>query len=425
MREDFLNELMRNQVGSNATWGLYHPIKGDPYPLVLQEAERQTGAKHDVYWVEKGIPATFTLSVPGYAKRIIVWHSRHLELSLYLRQLFINEDPLEIICELAERQCLTAIAELSLPKKNIDFAIKIFLKSINGQSIFNVRDDLLIESKSAPIDESYFVAWFYGLAHEIGHAVEVTDEVRNYSYLDDEALNEALEDALVVFDYYPDYIKQDARSRLNSDRKNDFFTKDHIRSEIMADLTAISILSNSAYRTIHESGNQFDITTFVVEIIIMANIISLIERCEKMAQYAAKTPSDQRKIDHVLMPIAYHIRVAKIYEYLELLLATFGTNLQEIQEKRMVAAEDFMEKINVQYYPIIESIDSGLSRAVKFSLDPQESYEELFEQFSTALKSKTGGVFRFLAKNFCQLADSYANESKQLERLKSIVNLSG
>ncbi|MBK8656487.1 MAG: hypothetical protein IPN20_21825 [Haliscomenobacter sp.] len=421
MREDFLNELIQNQVGSNATWGPYHPTKGDPYPLVLQEAEKQTGTKCDVYWVENGIPATFTLSAPGYAKRIIIWHSRHLELSLYLRQLFINDDPLEIIRELAERQCLKAIAELSLPKKNIDFAIKAFLKSINGQSIFNVRDDLLLESKLGPIDESYFMAWFYGLAHEIGHAVQVTDEIRNYIYLNDDALNRALEDALRVFDYYPEHIKQEAKNRLNSSRKNDFFGKDHIRSEVMADLTAISILSHSAYRAIHKSGNQFDITTFVIETIIMANIITLIERCEKMAQYAAKPPNDQGKIDYVLMPIAYHIRVGRIYEYLKMLLATFGTNLQEIQEDRMEAAEDLMEEINEQYNPIIDAIDSGLSRAIKFTFDPQESHDKLFDQFSIDLKSKAGAYFRLLAKNFCQVADSYGNESKQLERLKSII----
>ena len=421
MREDFLNELIQNQVGSNATWGPYQPTKGDPYPLILHEAERQTGTKCDVYWVENGIPATFTLSAPGYAKRIIIWHSRHLELSQYLRQLFNNDDPLEIIRELAGRQCLNAIAELSLPKKNIDFAIKTFLKSINGQSIFNVRDDLLLERNLAPIDESYFVDWFYGLAHEIGHAVQVTDEIRNYTYLNDEALNQALEDALKVFDYYPEHIKQEARNRLDSGRKNDFFGKDHIRSEVMADLNAISILSHSAYRAIHKSGNQLDITTFVTETIIMANIITLIERCEKMAQYAAKPPNDQGKMDFVLMPIAYHIRVGSIYGYLKVLLATFETNLQEIQEERKEAAQDLMKKINVQYNPIIDAIDSGLSRAMKFTFDPQESNDKLFDQFSIDLNSKVGGYFRLLAKNFCQLADSYGNESKQLERLKSII----
>src|SRR5262247_356829 len=106
--QDLVDEAIRAELGKGVTFLKYGRTDRTPMNFVLDEAERQLGAKFVVYWTDDGPPALFSL--PGLSPSPVVFSRRFLSLTAFARKLFVDDTLESVRQELAEQTALKLMA---------------------------------------------------------------------------------------------------------------------------------------------------------------------------------------------------------------------------------------------------------------------------------------------------------------------------
>lgn len=416
-----LEKILANLAGNKAIYWLYERSVDNPMNYVIREAETRLSTTVSVYWVDGGPPRNFFL--PGFTTNPIAYSSRYLEICAILRQLIVSDIVQGQRQELSERICLRLMAELSLHHGVADWTVPAFVKSIIGQSLhIPTLGAILEELELAPRNEAYMATWFFGLAHEIGHAFTLDGEMFELGLLSDPSIESALEDALAGFIHYPDELKAAALQQAKQDRDSGPLGTAHLRDEAMADIFAAQVLLSATANYMHEHGDEMDIEQFLAEMTIIFNIVVLIGSCRRTVLVASQAQSDRNARDVALfLPVAMHVRALLWTQYLIDLIAVRLTESEEQWHQVVGDVTEWIADINNSFADTLNDIESGLARAMRFVLFPVEREPNLLRKFAEEVSGRDGIMARIEGGWFCELASSLEIQDPLLQKLAAIV----
>jgi hypothetical protein len=415
-----IEETIKSQVGRSAKYERYD--EQSPNSLmrrVLLEAERTASEKFSVYCVSDGLAENFFLS--GFSVTPVVFDSRYLELFDYGRKLF--DDALSAFrVELAERACLTMMADLSLRHGSPEFAALAFVKSIIGAKIFIPYMDMLEDLEIRPVNAHSIFTWFFGLTHELGHLVAGRLSKRGWRFTDD-WIRGAIVNALQIFPY-PSSIKRKALDMAEQDRSFHVLGFDHLRHEGVADQFASGVLIDSTRALMKEfSEEEFNLGPCIMQAIISLNIIALIQKCKHLAMLAsAGKPSSDAEIDLLLQPVAMYVRTLMLSDYLAFITAVQLSSSLLPPADRVAEGEEWVSKAFDTLRPAINDIETGLTRAQRFALYPNERDPNLMVQFVEEVHGNRGPLVKIAAKRFWDLSTSLGLTGQHLDFLQSAIS---
>lgn len=409
-----IEDLIRSQVGKAAKFKVYDRLVRNPMNFVLEEAERQSSKKFIVYWVEGGIPENFSLR--GEEPIPVVFNRRFVEIASFIRNIITVNVSRNIRLELSERLCLRLMAELSLSYGDSEFAILAFVKSIVGQHVHIPTTDVLLALELAPKNEAYMFTWFFGLAHEIGH----TFSRETQGTFLDKPLRDALEEGLNIYPFstYPEELKREALEK--SKQPGSMLSIDQLQGEAQSDIHATSILLFATRNIMREFGEQFQFEQFIAEVIIFINIIFIFQRCKDMAKRASHLVSDRdARAETALAPLSFHVRSLMVMEYLVRAFLPPGTGIKHISQGNVDLINNLIDKVADSLKNVLNDVDAGLARAMRFALYPNEREPDLLSRFAEEVSEpESGALTKLGTKAFCELAESLGVTSETMQALR-------
>ena len=159
-KELAVEEALRSELGKIASFSRYRRENRTPMTFVLDEVERQIGPRFSVYWADDGPPEVFSL--PGLSPSPVVFSTRYLSLTAFIRHLFVDDHLKSVLVEVAEQTALKLMAEMALRHGDPDYAVLAFVKSVTGKGIWLNDDNQLMALEYEPKNEAYAATWFYG-----------------------------------------------------------------------------------------------------------------------------------------------------------------------------------------------------------------------------------------------------------------------
>lgn len=431
-QEIALEEALRSELGKSATFWQYGRERRTPMAFVLDELERQIGPRFSVYWVEGGSPEVFCL--PGFSPSPVVFSTRYLSLTAFVRNLLVKDSLKEILAYLAERTFLKIMAEMALRCGDPDYAVMAFVKSVSGSGVWFHDYDRVVELEYGPISEAYMATWFYGLVHEIGHVHPFELRFEGEPLFSDEWMINVITSTLDYYKPYPDWLKRLGVERARQERSTSVLGIDQVRGEGLADIFAASVLFKSTADIMYELHQRnaiqkrFKIERFVQEMNIFLNIVTLIERCRRVALISSATDTARSAgreaiIEHALQPVSVVVRAQMQRCYLSAAVASclFGPDHTVEQLEQVMKT---MDGLNAQHAEKFDEVENGLARALEFSFDPEKRGDawSMIQAFGKELGNS--GYARREAKRFCEMADSFGADGAMLWALKEMVSLS-
>jgi hypothetical protein len=416
--------VLQLELGKTASISLYGRENRTPMTFVLDEVERQIGACFSVYWVDDGSPEIFCL--PDLAPAAVAFSTSYLSITAFLRKLFVNPYAQDIIVDVSERSCLKLMAELALRKGDSDYAVLAFVKSITNKGIWHYDGDQVMRLEHEPKNEAYMATWFFGLVHELGHLHPYQEQqFSNNAMFSDGGILEAITIALSRFPTYPVALKNYALERAKKMGSDSVLGIDHLRCEGLADMFATQALFQTTIDIMREiKRERFQVAQFISEMIIFLNVIVIVERCRAVAKIASSiaTTSQEDVIETLyLHPVSVNVRAMMQHLFLNSLISEylFG-NDPTLEQKQNV--EKQINEIAEHYAEKISAVDSGMARAMQFSLFPERRENELalFAGFEMEITNSPIGLEE--TKRFIKMADGFERDSRLLGVLKDIIN---
>jgi hypothetical protein len=420
-----IEAALRSELGRLAKFAPYGRDHRTPMTFVLEEVERQIGSCFSIYWVEDGPPEVFCL--PTFSPSPVVFSTRYLSLTAFIRHLFVDDFLKNILVDVAERTTLKLMAEMALRHGDKDYSVLAFVQSVTGKGVWLNDNDQVMALEYEEKNEAYMATWFYGLVHELGHLNPKQHLFREIGIFSDAGILEAIKTALDNFPNYTDSIKQEALEWAKRHPSDSVLGVDQVRNEALADIFAASVLFKTTSEIMLKKApndsnkTQFEIRQFIAEMIVFLNIIAVIERCRQVASIASATSADRDVVFECLLhPVSVLVRALMLRQYLVRAVANylFGAKPTVEQYEKVVKLFD---GINKTYADTINLVDSGMARAMEFSFFPERRQNDwaLLEDFRKALPESDLGLQE--ARRFCERADALAADSKLLRALKGIV----
>jgi hypothetical protein len=364
-----IESALRLQVGNFARLRIHERDLKSPMNFTLNIAEQHLESSFSVFWVENAVPEMFSLR--GFSDPVIVFNTRLVELWGDTRSLFINtvfDAPLKI--ELLERLCLKLMAERLLWKHSYpEFAASVILRASAIQPHLILLPNTLQSIEYEPISPVYMACWFYGLAHELGHfAARIT---LPYS---DEDIVKAIKQTLNDFTILPEQFKSDAIARATANESGFILAVSSVREEGLADIFATSVILESTIKILREIGKEFnssDLFSFISEMLISLNIITIIKRCERICVVASSSNfRHQNAVEIVqntlLHPVLVSVRWLMVRHYLLFAILRYLYGDKWTNEDR-----DFINSVidsavnNIK--PDIDAMEKGMTAAIEFA----------------------------------------------------------
>jgi hypothetical protein len=431
-QEVAIEEILRSELGKAAKFERYDRKPRSPMNLVLDVAEREIGPRFTVYWVDDGPPDVFSL--PGLAPSPVVFSTRHLSLTAFARRLFVDIGPVnEDLVDVAERTALRLMAEMALRRGDSDYAVLAFVRSVAGQGIWTASEvEAFLSDKNQvtgleaePINEAYMATWFYGLAHELGHLhPHQTQRFAQGDLFSDIWMLDAITAALERFSIYPESMKQQAIERAKQRRSQSVVGIDHVRSEGLADFFATSVLLRTTVDLMKELNREpFEIERFILEMMIFLNIVGTFDRCRRVASFASATDVDKdAAFEASLYPVQCWVRALMQRTYLEPAVAGYLFRTGAPTPPQYARAETLLDEINEGLAETINRIETGIGRAMQFSLYPERRENDwvLLEAFRK--HTVDNRLLRIVARGFWNMVDALGVNGKLLRAFKTIVD---
>lgn len=422
-QEVAIEEALRFELGNRASFSRYDREIRTPMTFVLNEVERQIGPRFSVYWVDAGPPEVFCL--PGFSPSPVVFSTRYLSLTACIRHLFVDHFLKNILVDITEGTTLKLMAEMALRHGDPDYAVLAFVKSVTGKGIWLDDSDQLMALEGTPVHEAYMATWFYGLVHELGHLQP--NEAQHFPdghLFSDAGILNAITVALGNFSSYSDSIKHEALERAKQHRSKSVLGIDQVRSEGLADIFACSVLLQTTCDIMREiSQKRFNVVQFIQEMNIFLNIIAVIERCRRVASIAtARTADREAQFENTLHPISVTVRALMQRHYLESAVTRYRFDTDDPTPEQVQRVQNLIDGINDSNAETINLVDTGIARAMEFSLFPERRENDwaLLEAFRKELPNSDRGLLE--AQRFCAFADALEAEGKLLQALKGILD---
>lgn len=424
--ERAVTRALYSELGKEASFWYYGRETRTPMAFVLDEVERQIGPRFAVYWVDGGPPEVFCL--PGFSPSPVVFSTRYLSLSAFIRHLFVDEWMKELLVEVTERTTLKVMAEMALRYGDPDYAVLAFLKSVTGKGIWLSDDDQVMALEYEPKNEAYMATWFYGLVHELGHLHPYqAQDLDNVHMFSDTGILEAIKIALDQFSSYPDALKQKAVEKSKQSGSQSVLAIAHLREECLADIFACSVLFKTTSEIMREiKADQFDVAQFIQEMFIFLNIIAVIDRCRRVASIASATTVDSDALlETALHPVSITVRALLLRQYLGVAVAGYLYDKDTPTPEDLSNVRDLIDKVNERFAGTVSIVDSGVARAMEFSLFPERRENDwvLLEKFRKELPDSLPSLLE--ARRFCAMADGLGKEGKLLRALKELISNPG
>ena len=409
-----LEQVVRSHVGSQAEIWRHDRSINNPMNVVLRAAEEVIKRPIAVFWVEGGLPESFSL--PSLTPAVIIFSVRYLEMVSQLRGISTNTTLDEkLLAEVSERISLRILSELILRYGNPALACYLFMKSLIEEGVYFTPPSLDVIETVAK-NEMYMAVWFYALLHELGHvhAEHVDGEVappQDYSYLDekiDSVLNESFSEEIV---------EKAHRSLRQGDTKLSL-GRDVLVPELSADLFSAQLLYTATIRVmrIEENLGQFDAGRLALELLTMFRLSHYMNSCSLAARYA--TDIGSRPLLDPWGNAANAVRLNVTIDFLAHYLVTGGA----------VSSAPDQAKFSELRGRLIESVHQSPARASSFDRGHTRAIEECFflnqrddnlagrlaEYIQSTLDT---ALFRIEADRFCKLAQSLGVTSPDIDLL--------
>jgi hypothetical protein len=301
---------IKQVLGPISTIDLCSRTHRTPMNVFLALAEERVRHPIDLFWVDEGAPAHFTLANERFSP--VVFHSRHLELSGLIRALYATSFLGEVREDLATRICLRMVAEFLLATGLIDQALQCLAKSRLGDGIFMQEPDQTY-LEHMPIDERYLCVWFFGLGHELGHCLraDVRDSLGAMNRMSMKALS-MLTDATIDL-FTPDL---QARSKLraiitrneNNPKSICYATSRQLQTEAICDLFSALTICRAADVILPETKGAPSPSEIVQELQLGFTGLMLIDQCRILASWFRDAQDEVQNQNLAMSNIALNVR---------------------------------------------------------------------------------------------------------------------
>jgi hypothetical protein len=417
--ENAISFLVRSQLGDQARWHLYDRSSRSPMNFVLEEADRRLGNEVVVVWVEGGYPQLSAFT--GLARPVIVYSTRYVELTAYLRGLLVEEWIANRRVEEAERAFLTILSEFALLGHNPQLAGRLFLRSKLGSAIYRTYRGILPGLEAEPISERYMAAWFFGLVHELGHSDEPSPELTETGLLSSEALEESLLESLATFDFAAEVDLAGILDRIRANNHDHPLGVDHLRGEAVADLFAASVLLQATVDILRalEPPKALDAAHYVAEVYFYLNVIAALQRCNGVVRAASAQQPKPEEMELILLePAAIGVRLELVKMYLVFSLAAYYSDSDVPTDEEVADWRDLTEQVMASFSSAVEELDSGLANAMRTVFWDEEPLAALLSQAADELKGDP--LFKLDVQAFCELAQATGAEDASLAALAAL-----
>ncbi len=399
-----------------------------PLKIFVEIAERASDQRIDLFWVDGGIPGHFALR--GGERLTVVFHSRQVELCAHLGTITIDggwDDKLR--SELFEGAALRMIAEFLLQRGYVDQALQTLARSRQVQGGFFFVEPRIDDLEHLPLDERYLVEWFFGLGHEIGHAVggELGRTFRRIEGLSPERISQVIE---AVIDRR---FTVDARDKLTDllgrveagELPLSHASPSVLRGEATADLFSVLCLCR-AWEPIRAAsgGDELRLDVLLAEAVVSMGSVMAIEQCRMLADWFHGMHRELELQPLMLAGVALQARMNLLLHTLAddstqdlltraLLRAGFG-GLDTLRTFRVEELAGFLETLEVRS----EALSTGMVRARTFLSSPEMRDVELFTGYlEEVARDATRGLD---ALRFLGVARSQGSASPELALLAEV-----
>jgi hypothetical protein len=417
-----LERKLKFELGPGVALCLYDRSVHNPMNFVLDRVEARLQRSIPTFWVDGGAPEVFCLRTPEATA--VVFSRRHFEITALLRQLMLGVFEGELLVEIAERACLKIIGELALKHGNPDLAVLAYLKAEAGKEVAILDPRNLHALETSPVDESYMLAWFFGLVHELGH-IEMREAAAIVEAAYPDSTITAFLQARLEEEGFTEEHKPIALEVVTDAGPNSIFAPAHLREEAAADTFACDLLLRSTIEIMAErDGRRFDPLAFAAEHMIIVNVMGLIERCSRVARVASARSAATVKdaITLGFYPQALHFRMLIARQYLDKALACPVFKTHEPSEEQEAVIREAINKISIEWRDRLAALQKGFRQAMRFALaekGPLDGYL-LLESFRFGAQSQIGYVQLAEARGFCDLAASMGVRGDLLDRLRGV-----
>lgn len=408
-----------------------------PHPLyeLLAVASERMNQPIRLLITEQGPPDHYFLG--GFITfKPIIFSARYIALANRINRLFpeayatANLRPM-----LAEGIAFEAIAEFFLMKGDAVGAALSFMKARVAQSnislpttrsLLGVGADLL-SSDAEPVDELYIADMFFGLAHEIGHAIQESSDAQDRApWCSDDLLMHYVELQAAQSTGHAGMAYREAglSAVLHPDR---------LRYEAGADIEACRLMARAARPIVEKFGQlavepQFH--TLMVGIQFSYLFLGFLRGCRRVVAMNALGPGHRDKaIELFQEPLAFAVRQQILQDHLPIIAAemmvpdrdsvqlAFGDGQRDVSviDRRVVDHYRAMwTHIHHDLSPFAAELDSGLLSAMDFfQRDLRDG--ELGDLFATY---QNQGGHPTAASHFMALARSMALSGDVLAELE-------
>jgi hypothetical protein len=189
----------------------------------------------------------------------------------------------------------------------------------------------------------------------------------------------------------------------------------HVRSEANADLFAAGVVARCTIDILDRRDLPDLWPVHVIgEVLLALTTISFIERCRSAAVTAAHR--DQRTLlRQLLAPAAFSFRSMAVQQYLAL---TFAVLFAEPELPTAADAREWQRVVSGAidlYSEAVDTLDSGLARAMQHAFDTQDRAELLIDLLRRELAGTDGALLRFHTEEFRRLAEPKRSQSPVLD----------
>lgn len=384
---------------------------------------------------EQGAPDHFFLT--GFSTLPIIFSARYIALSERILRLIDEVYIRDNLCrKLAEGIAFDAMSEFFLLEHNPFMATLCFMKARTAQSNIYFADTRALlgagtdlwSSEARAVDELYVADMFFGLAHEIGHAIQESNPAGsgNSPWCTDDRIR----------DYVAGSANQspgDAGLSYRTVGPSAALDPGRLRHEAGADIEACRILARAASRIIKEHGepdSTFDLRRLIVGIQTNYLCLAFVSACRRtviMESFAS--PDPERALELVQQPIAFAVRQRLLQDHLPVIagdaLGQDGVRLAFGEGERDVARIDpaldqsvrtLWANVFQDLRPYMDEINTGLVAAMSFFNQPMEREDQAAIGRAYRRRAEEGGI-SLARRQFEGLAQSMALPQSKLSEL--------
>jgi hypothetical protein len=406
-----IEEMIRARVGRISQIDLDSRGSRTPMRVLLETAERSLDTSVDLFWIDEGIPGHFCLLDEGTSA--VVFHTRALRLGAQIRELYVAAPIEPFRTELAEKLALQRIAELLLQRGHIDQSLQTLARASTCSGISILEPDVA-SLESWPLNERYIATWFFGFAHELGHALapRVRSLLTDTQSLSSSHVAEVLEGAINKRRFGDD-SKMIVRAILAKEGKDGWCSVPVIQEEATADLFAFLILREGAEALL--GNGRVDTRSLAREALIAFNSLIVMDQCRVLASWFDDVEAEQEHQNLTLSNVAMQVRqnlliraILRAEDQEALCSICPALRTDAIEPEWLAAAVQDLGARSA-------TVGDGLFRARKFLSSKEMRDPSLFYRYARTVA--TDAALGLEAARFARLASVLGRTSHELDVL--------